>query len=198
MADYSNNGTCIPGMNVNPKDEEKRSGREIDAPVVGFLYSISRGVTEYWPLQLGENTIGRDEECDIVLNEQTISGRHANILVQKQKKSGEVVAVVRVDAAKNPILVNDEDIDIRLGSECKNGTVISLGEHYKLYVVLINAEAVGLSSDPAFAEAATIENEPDDFIPSPNKPVNPYNRKRGGTVSLDGGSIEESGGTKFM
>lgn len=78
--------TYVPGLNqesgrrtiVTP---EKNATLSIDAnvhhpmandtgesPVVGFLYSLSRGGDpEWWPLYIGQNKIGKDAQMDICL-----------------------------------------------------------------------------------------------------------------------------------
>lgn len=64
-------------------------------PVVGFAYSISRSpVGEFWPLHVGQNTIGKDPGCDIVLNEGTVSAEHAVLVVRKMKNPEKVIASV--------------------------------------------------------------------------------------------------------
>lgn len=207
-------GTIVPGMapqasgQTAPLVESKTSLNEEQQtrsltggmPVIGFLYSISnQGIPEYWPIVLGYNRIGRNPENEVCLNEQTVSGLHASIMVQK-KRNGEVVAVIRMEQGRTGIFVNDEEIDLRYGSECKNGDVIQVGNSYSFLFILINAEAVGLRVADNFipAEMIVTEGPKEDLITKLSHLPRPNMMDRG-TISLDGSSsMETPGGTRFM
>ena len=200
---YSANGTFVPEMQTGfETSSEPKESKDPSVPIVGFLYSISRGVTEYWPIGVGSNTIGRNANHTIVLNERTISGNHAVLSVQKKKSTGEVVAVIKITEAKTPVLVNGDDIDLRDGSYCKNGDIITIGDCYTLLLVLINAEAVGLrKSDNFIASKSTREDQQEEEVVS--NPVPPYNniysrQSNIGTVAIDGRNDEVPGGTVVM
>lgn len=85
-APASARGTVVPGMNDSnivpqpqsfsgavPSQESAvtnnmQRAAQTGKPIVGFLYSISRTpLGEFWPLQIGRNTIGQNEDCDIRL-----------------------------------------------------------------------------------------------------------------------------------
>lgn len=52
--------------------------------VVGVLFSISHGLLgEMFPLYLGRNIIGQTENCDVRLNEKTVSSEHAILFIRK-------------------------------------------------------------------------------------------------------------------
>lgn len=208
------NGTIVPGMApqsngkasqpiesmASPSSEQQSRSIAGGMPVIGFLYSISnQGVPEYWPLLLGYNRIGRNDDNEIVLHEQTVSGLHASIMVQK-KRSGEVVSVIRLEQGRTGVFVNDEEVDLRYGSECKNGDVIQIGSAYTLAVVLINAESMGLKVAENFiaSEAKATEEEAFPFPPFEG-PSRPRSAERPGTIAMDGSSaFEAPGGTRFM
>lgn len=194
-------GTVVPGMMDTAQSAERKpqaaNPNPSGVPVVGFLYSISRqGVGEYWPVQVGRNDIGRDATNQIVLLEQTVSGYHASLLVQKKRNTGEVVAVIRDESGKNGVIVNGEEVDLRYGCEVKNGDIITIGYNYTFILILINAEAVGLSVAENFMLVAEEKEEEElDFMKTRN---NPYDHNWRGTIPADGTNGEEPGGTRFM
>lgn len=199
-------GTIVPSMGgVAVKSNAVRQGNMSDkknaAPVIGFLYSISRqGIGEYWPVHVGRNTIGRDSGNDIMLAEYTVSGLHASLSARKMKNNGKVIALIRDEGSKTGILVNGEELGYE-GHECFNGDIITIGCNYTLLLILINAEEVGLSVAEHFEDAWEEENEAFDSIPPVNmgKPTfNPYDHNNRRTVAMDGHMDEEPGGTKFM
>lgn len=207
MNGNNSQGTIVPGMSGvagNPhaaRQENSQSRKFNEAPVLGFLYSISRqGIGEYWPIHVGRNTIGRDATSDIVLAEYTVSGLHASLSVRKMKSNGKVIALIRDEGSKTGLLVNGEELGYE-GHECFNGDIITIGCNYTLLLVLINAEEAGLSVAEHFEDALVEEEE--DFIPvSPinqNRPTfNPYDHNNRSTIAMDGNVGEEPGGTKFM
>ena len=176
-----------------------------DKPVVGFLYSVSRTMAgEYWPLHIGSNTIGNNPDCNIVLGEGTVSGSHATLQIRRAKNTGRISAWVSDTMSTNGTMVND----VCLGStpvDCKNGDIITVGDNYQFYLVLIDATLLGLkvnddfisvktgvnslqdsSSDSSFApwgiDADSWNAGGDDYVPSD------------GTVGLDGSSSGDNKG----
>lgn len=102
------------------KVEEKiiYSGRKQGAFII-FITGPSRGNAV--ALHQGKMIIGRDRTCDIVINKQYVSKRHAEIIV-----SGDKVAVVDCGST-NGTFVNDaliERADLRDRDEIKIGSVI--------------------------------------------------------------------------
>lgn len=206
-------GTIVPGMapqtngqasNQVAVETPQTSGNAVSsgAPVVGFLYSISnQGVPEYWPIMLGFNRIGRDAENEIILKEQTVSGLHASIMVQKKRQTGDVVAIVRLERGRTGVLVNGEEVDLRYGSECQNGDILTIGENYTFILLLVNAEASGLSVASNFMKVEESESEKDEFdfsMKTRHGVINTNNVARG-TVALDGSApIDVPGGTRYM
>lgn len=209
-------GTYVPGMapksngqegshmeaKNEPSAEQKTRGVASGMPVVGFLYSISnQGVPEYWPIQIGYNRIGRNTDNEVMLKEQTVSGLHASITVQK-KRNGEVIAVIRLEQGKTSVLVNDEEVDLRYGSECKNGDVIQIGSNYKFMFILVNAEAAGLCIAEGFmpveTEATQSQESEDDVLSRINRAPR-TTITTVGTIAMDGTPIGDGPGkTRFM
>lgn len=196
----SSNKTLVPGMNdlvapgVAPATEEGVN----EAPVVGFLYSISkRGVGEYWPLHPGRNTIGSSADCDICLREATVTDQHAILFVKKMETTGKVLASIADNGSKTGIYVNSEELGYDRFT-CKNHDLIRIGKNYVLLLIIIDAEAMGLSVATEFHPL----DEIDDDMGMPEMPSNnlydPGNRNQQGTVSMDGYDNPMAGGTQFL
>ena len=166
-------GTMVPGMNtqapaVAPAPAAPMAGpmgapAPVQAapvevampavPVVGFLYSISRqGFGEYWPLHVGTNTIGRSQDCDICLREQTVSEHHASLFIRQMKTSRKIIASIRDEGSKNGIFVNQEELTYDAFT-CKNRDLITIGNNYVLLLILIDADEMGLSVAANFRPA---------------------------------------------
>ena len=197
------NETYVPGMQqnapgvTNQVNSEGVKGDDKN-PVVGFLYSISRkGIGEFWPLHLGPNTIGRSSENDIQLLEASVSDKHASLSVRKMKTTGNLIASVQDSGSKNGMFLNDEELDFERHT-CKNGDVLTIGSCYKLVLLLIDANAYGLSVAEDFVPVD------EEQVDEPNRPngLSFYERGEradyGGTVDLSGNNITEPGGTQFM
>lgn len=206
MKGGSPQGTIVPGMSGvagtphSIRQEGPQNRKFQEAPVIGFLYSISRqGIGEYWPLHVGRNTIGRDANNDVVLAEYTVSGLHASLSVRKMKSNGKVIALIRDEGSKTGLLVNGEELGYE-GHECFNGDIVTVGCNYTLLLILVNAEEAGLSVAEHFEDALIEEEEVVPVPPvNPGRPTfNPYDHNNRSTIAMDGSVGEEPGGTKFM
>ncbi|MEE1414117.1 MAG: FHA domain-containing protein [Prevotellamassilia sp.] len=214
-------GTIVPGMesvaggqaqpamgsSTAPQHRVVQPGK----PVVGFLYSISRTqMGEYWPLQIGRNTIGQDDSSDIVLKEGTVSGNHAVIIVRQIKNTGGVIAAVTDTQSTNGTMINGETIGFQ-AVECHSGDILTVGNNYELVLVLIDASKYKLSVAEGFIPVEASELE-DDFSDVPsfgagNTQAEGYQQPwqggeyvgNGGTVGLDGSTPGyNNGGTVSM
>lgn len=210
-------GTIVPGMaeaqqqagspngggnlNVGP---QPRKPIQPGKPIVGFLYSVSRTpMGEYWPLQMGRNTIGQAEDSDILLAEGTVSSSHA-VIVVRQVKNG-IIAAITDTQSTNGTMINGEVIGFS-AEECHDGDIITIGNNYQFVLMLIDAVKLGLSVSkdfiPVEIEAETDElNDIPPFNGGSTRPggFDPYNdgptawgntgggySPAGGTVGLDG------------
>ena len=213
-------GTVVPGMSGNygggndqrvkqpvqqPQQKTSASGK----PVVGFLYSVSRTAAgEFWPLHIGQNTIGQNPSCDISLAEGTVSGEHAVLVVRKMKNPEKVIASISDARSTNGTMINGESLGFS-AVECKNGDIITVGDNYELYLILVDAPTLGLSVSENFIAVETEEQFYEDQ-PGPGgytRPGEPYSGPTpppfgfnpGGTVGFDGsGSDSNKGGTIGM
>lgn len=144
--------TVIPGINNGNVASTKVLNSK---PVVGFLYSISRtGNGEYWPLRVGPNSIGRSKGCDIYLPEATVSEQHAEFVVRLMKNPEKVIASIYDHRSTCGTMINGESLGFE-PRECMNGDIITIGDHYDLYVILIDVKQLGLSTCQAFIPSDT-------------------------------------------
>lgn len=134
--------------------------------VFGFLFSVSKTLAgEFWPLMLGANTLGRGAGNSIQLSEATVSETHASIHVIS--RANKLIVYIKDDQSKTGTLLNGELL--RGEADLKNGDVVTIGEHYELLVILINAHDLGLAEKPEF-----IATTPTGFVqPGPAAPFIP-------------------------
>lgn len=200
-------GTVVPGMsenlasagNANPqKQTQPKQNTNISGkPVVGFLYSVSRTAAgEFWPLHIGQNTIGQNPANDVVLSEGTVSMDHAVIVVRKMKNPEKTIASISDARSTNGTMINGESLGFT-AVECHNGDIITIGDNYELYVILIDTATLGLKVSESFIPVAT-EDETDfdnqqGFDNGYTRPGDGYQQYGGPTPPPFGGGY--SGGT---
>jgi len=217
-------GTVVPGMSGNiaggneqrvkqPVQQPQQKASVSGKPVVGFLYSVSRTAAgEFWPLHIGQNTIGQNPSCDIPLAEGTVSSEHAVLVVRKMKNPEKVIASISDARSTNGTMINGESLGFS-AVECKNGDIITVGDNYELYLILVDAPTLGLSVSENFIAVETEEQYYDDqqgpdggytrpgdgFQPYGGPTPPPFGFNPGGTVGFDGsGSDSNKGGTIGM
>jgi hypothetical protein len=163
-----NNGTVFPGME-NIRENVGSGGvhanrRQSSKPLVGFLYSISRtGFGEYWPVHIGPNVIGRSSRCDISLPEGTVSEEHAVLVVRMMKNPQKLDASISDERSSHGTMLNGESISSTRPLECKNGDIITIGECYQLYLVLIDTKSLGLGVAENFIDTSSFEEDDFDY-----------------------------------
>ncbi len=85
-----------------------------------FLLGASHPVSGLvFPITIGRTTIGRDEGCDIVVNDLTVSTRHAEIVLRPEG------CTVSNLMATNGTRVNDREVQ---NAELTDGDLLHLGE----------------------------------------------------------------------
>lgn len=166
-------GTIVPEMlrkeSANNENQERRAKDTIlnnsGKPIVGFLYSISRtSMGEFWPLQIGRNTIGQSVDCDICLPEGTVSSNHA-VIVTRLVKDGMIAAITDAQST-NGTKINGEAIGFT-PEECHDGDVITIGNHYELLLILIDSAKRGLSLSKEFIPVEVGMTDHEEFIGDP-------------------------------
>lgn len=140
-------GTYSPHSMMSPSSQPMQNQK----PIVGFLYSVSKtGSGEYWPLHIGSNSIGRAQDNDICLSETTVSSQHAVLVVRQMKNPEKIIASICDSRSTCGTMINGESLGFD-PRECFNGDVITIGEHYDLYFILIDAKQIGLNTCSEFS-----------------------------------------------
>jgi hypothetical protein len=194
-----NSGTYVPGMHEDAPGVQSEPTEINTTPVVGFFYSISRkGIGEYWPLHLGSNTIGRATDCDVILNEMTVSEHHATISIKQMKSTHKLIASIRDIGSQNGIYLNEEELDYE-NHTCKSNDLITIGRCYKLLLLLVDTEQYGLSVAESFVPADGNISEPIGRITNEFNPYNSSDRNVvEGTIDLSGDKFGDPGSTKYI
>lgn len=156
----NNQETQVSGMGTSsPAKSEYKS-----KPIMGFLYSVSKtAYGEFWPLYAGPNTIGRSKENSICLPEVTVSDFHANIVIRKMQNKGVangVTVFIRDSGSINGTMLNGMTLDLN-PIKCQHGDIITVGNNYELYVILVDPDSLGLSQKPDFK---SVENNPNPTV----------------------------------
>ncbi len=151
-----NDGTIFP----NAASVVPNSASVNKKPIYGFLYSVSKdNCGEYWPLYLGANTIGRSADVNVCLSEASVSSQHATLVIRQMQNKGEdagLFVFIQDTGSMCGTLVNGTTLDFN-PRECKNGDIITIGENYELYFILIEPKAIGLFPKANFKPSAKVE-----------------------------------------
>ena len=199
------NGTFIPfeGEDSKGKIGNRTTSNIKDKPVLGFLYSISRSnFGEFWPVCLGSNTIGRNDNADVVLSEGTVSGEHATLIVH-QEDDGEVYAGIKDNGSTHGVKVNGKSAHFDVVG-CNNMDIITIGKSYELLFILPDGKTLGLKQAVTRrVDRRIITNGPSGTTFNHNgatnpafnsRLANPSNSER--TRAIDGSPEPFGGGTK--
>lgn len=190
------------GLEVSPivgGSESVGGPVSLDKPIMGFLYSVSRkGLTEFWPLKLGKNMMGKSFNCDVCLAEKTVSELHAKLVIQQMKNPDKVIASLRDEGSTNGTMVNGLNIGFD-NVEIKNGDILTIGDNYQLLFILIDKKVIGLQPAKNFIPMSDMRADMD-FTEGFEDPYSAglddiYHK---GTVAYDGSSVGETGGTKVI
>ena len=184
-------GTCVPNPFGTVPTTPNMNNQK---PIVGFLYSISKSASgEFWPLRIGSNSIGRSADCDVCLGEATVSEQHAVLVVRQMKNPEKIIASMCDARSTCGTMINGESLGFDQ-RECFNGDIITIGEHYDLYFILIDARQIGLNVCRDFMGIQAISNGYQHSSPNNNPYAAPaFNN---GTMGYDAdNSNPQSGGT---
>jgi hypothetical protein len=98
--------------------KEQRSNRRL----VGWLvtYSLDPLGIDY-KIYEGRNVVGRDIDCNITVNDKTVTGKHATILFRADKYK------IKDELSAHGTFVNDEDIEDNT-FELNDGDIVKMGE----------------------------------------------------------------------
>jgi hypothetical protein len=151
--------------NEYPQAQDAPSGK----PIVGFLVSVSRTEEgEYWVLRQGQNLIGSGDECDVVLNEISVSRVHAVLAIHRNPGDNNRLNVgIMERGSSNGIFVNNNYIGFN-PCQCKNLDKIKLG-NYELLLFLFDAAEFGLKKVENFASAGNFDYTDREMYPESDK-----------------------------
>ena len=168
------NRTYIPGMKRSDNPTSPNTERQqVDnvplriefqnRPVAGILYSVSRDSRgEVFPVYVGRNIIGSHHECDVYLTEETVSSKHAVLLIRLLKgKDGEKITTMSLSDAEavHGTSINGEQI---IDDVCPidAGDILGFGKAYRFVFIPLDAEKFGLTTDLSFVSIPRKENNP--------------------------------------
>lgn len=160
----------IPSKPVgnSPKQTISESSRTLrikERVIVGVLFSISKGLFgEIFPIYLGRNIIGKNENCDIVLSENTVSEEHA--IIHTRKSENGIETTITDFNSMYGTIVNDADARYDTLPVYEND-VITIGQHYRFVIKLFATEKYNLYEDVEF-EDSSISHSSTEFITSNN------------------------------
>lgn len=211
-------GTAFPGMEGDLTHKRRTDERsQNQKPIIGFLYSVSRTIVgEYWPLHYGQNVIGSSPESDIILPEATVSRKHAVLHINKMKKPEKIEATIADCQSTNGTMLNGNSVSVVRPLECVNGDIITIGECYELFFILVDLVANGLNPSDKFMAICNDDDydlgegmfsdsdshatrDQQDFPPHFERPEYQGGTYRSdSTVGMDSGTGFSKGGTKGM
>ena len=116
------------------KAADKNAGRRI----VGFLVTFDRTAEgTYWVIREGRNTMGRDEDCDIVIEgDEMLSSTHAVLLWRNAR------TIIDDEKSQNGTFLNEADVMEK--TDVKDGDVIRLGRTNLMCRLLDQAKVAAL------------------------------------------------------
>jgi hypothetical protein len=118
-------GGASPAAATVPDSSARKTvllSQKYKAPVVGWFVALDgQQKGEDFRVRDGQNTIGSDASCDIVLSDNTISGKHASL----RYKEGKFI-LSDLDSTNGSYLNNDNDSIAR--EELKDNDVVRFGD----------------------------------------------------------------------
>jgi len=106
------------------KSETDESKRIVQLTIIQGNNDTDDNPGKVFNLHPGNNLIGRDSFCEVVLNSGTVSRRHANLKVSYNKKKFTVIDL----GSANGIIVNPSTVLKKAKMLIKSGDEIQVGE----------------------------------------------------------------------
>jgi len=106
------------------KSETDDSKRIVQLTIIQGNNDTDDNPGKVFNLHPGNNLIGRDSYCEVVLNSGTVSRRHANLKVSYNKKKFTVIDL----GSANGIIVNPSTVLKKAKMLIKSGDEIQVGE----------------------------------------------------------------------
>lgn len=162
----SNKPTPAAGSSKPVIQENSRTLKMKERVIIGVMFSISRGLLgEVFPIYLGRNIIGKNNNCDLVLSENTVSDEHA--IIHTRKNEAGIEATITDFNSMYGTIVNDADARYDT-LPIRENDIITIGQHYKFIVKLFDTDRYSLYEDAEFEDSAANDTPFAGVTPSPN------------------------------
>ena len=80
------------------------------------------------------------------------------LVVRKMKNPEKVIASISDARSTNGTMLNGQSLGFS-AEECKNGDIITIGDNYELYLILIDAASLGLKPVEGFIATEAAEED---------------------------------------
>lgn len=135
--------------------EEQRTVSMQNRVVVGVLFSVSKGLLgEIFPLYLGRNLIGKSNNCDVCLQENTVSSEHAILYIRKNNGNTTPHYDITFTDYNSEYgsSVNQEDGRYET-LPVKENDILTIGRHYKFIIKVFDYDENILTEDEDFEDS---------------------------------------------
>ncbi|MDI9878288.1 MULTISPECIES: FHA domain-containing protein [Flectobacillus] len=161
-------GTIIAGH----EDDHKSENPEGVNTLVGFLVSYSKTeLGEYWVLREGNNFLGKENDCNIKLNEGTVSSKHATLNITRNEDENKFDVVLIDTASANGTFLNGKKILAYNGIIAKNNDKLRIG-NYELKLMIVDKYAENLKKSDIFRGIVDYDYSSREFNSDGTKPMN--------------------------
>lgn len=134
--------------------------------MAGFLVSFSREESgEFWVLREGNNPLGKSAENQIILQDERVSDKHANINVSKNKSTDSWVFQLVDLSSSNGTELNGDRLPIYSGVTLNDQDKIKVGG-FTFLLVSADKFAHRLTTDSALKEDRSISYDSRDYFSS--------------------------------
>lgn len=129
------------------------TSEELKTVHCGFLFSVSKDESgEYWPIKLGNNTIGSSFSDDIVLSQKSVSAQHA--VLNAERQNGKLVMKIK---GNGNVMLNG--LEITTETVCRDRDILTIGDAYQLLLLFVDVDKYGLKKAENFEEESLPINE---------------------------------------
>ncbi len=161
-------GTIIAGH----EEDHKAGNSEGVNTLVGFLVSYSKSeFGEYWVLREGNNFLGKEGDCNVKLNESTVSGKHATLNITRNEEENKFDVVLIDTASANGTFLNGKKVLAYNGIIAKNNDKLKIG-NYELKLIIVDKFAENLKKSDVFKGAVDYDYSSREFYSDGTKPMN--------------------------
>ena len=128
-------------------------------------------------MYLGRNLIGKSQNCDVCLHENTVSSEHAILYIRKNNSIASHYDITLTDYnSQYGSTVNDEDGRYETLS-VKENDILTIGRHYKFIIKIFDVDETVFREDEEFEDSNEIASmqigqgviENDFYAPSNNQ-----------------------------